>query len=86
MLMLSISFCILLELALRISSTTWPYLSSVKDAELVVPTPLLSQPDRQGFSYANPADRNRSPNAELSNHNFKVNCASTIELETCFLL
>jgi hypothetical protein len=39
--------------------------------ELVVPTPLLIQPDRQGFSYANPADRNRSPNAELSNHNFK---------------
>ncbi len=36
--------------------------------ELVVPTPLLIQPDRQGFSYANPADRNRSPNAELSNH------------------
>lgn len=39
--------------------------------ELVVPTPLLIQPDRQGFSYANPADRNRSPNAELSNHNFE---------------
>ena len=38
--------------------------------ELVVPTPLLIQPDRQGFSYANPADRNRSRNAELSNHNF----------------
>lgn len=32
--------------------------------ELVVPTPLLIQPDRQGFSYANPADRNPPPDAE----------------------
>ena len=43
--------------------------------ELVVPTPLLIQPDRQGFSYANPADRNRSPNAELSNHSFEFSGA-----------
>ena len=33
MLMLSISFCIRSELALRISSTTWPYLSRVNAAE-----------------------------------------------------
>ena len=52
--------------------------------ELVVPTPLLIQPDRQGFSYANPADRNRSPNAELSNHNFKFNCASAIDWRPVF--
>ena len=48
--------------------------------ELVVPTPLLIQPDRQGFSYANPADRNRSPNAELSNHNFEFTEATTIRI------
>ena len=33
MLMLSISFCMRSELALRISSTTWPYLSRVNAAE-----------------------------------------------------
>ena len=50
--------------------------------ELVVPTPLLIQPDRQGFSYANPADRNRSPNAELSNHNQPTKAAEKKCLET----
>jgi len=51
--------------------------------ELVVPTPLLIQPDRQGFSYANPADRNRSPNAELSNHNFEFNGATNRSATRC---
>ena len=32
--------------------------------ELVVPAPLLIQSNRQGFSYANPADRNPPPDAE----------------------
>ena len=39
--------------------------------ELSVPTPLLIQPDRQGFSYANPANRNPPPDAELYNQNLK---------------
>ena len=52
--------------------------------ELVVPTPLLIQPDRQGFSYANPADRNRSPNAELSNHNFEFYGVSTVDWKPAF--
>ncbi len=52
----------------------WIYIRSfgiVDSPEYKELVPLLIQPDRQGFSYANPADRNRSPNAELSNHNFK---------------
>ena len=48
------------------------------------PTPLLIQPDRQGFSYANPADRNRSPNAELSNHNFEFYGVSTVDWKPAF--
>ena len=31
----------------------------------IVPTPLLIRPDRQAFSYADPADRNPPPDAEI---------------------
>jgi hypothetical protein len=37
-----------------------------ENKELSIPTPLLIHPDRQGFSYADPADRNPPPDAELS--------------------
>ena len=38
--------------------------------ELVVPTPLLIQPDRQAFYYADPADRNPPLGAEI--YNFRI--------------
>ena len=52
----------------------WIYMRSfgiVDRPELVILTPLLIQPDRQVLSYADPADRNPPPYAEIYDYHYE---------------